>query len=79
MTPSGWHHHLRSVQGTYTPGVRPPDQRLASALFSVRFKTHQRRGPLIANRMPGGRSKKKNGGGSQGATAVGFCYLSELF
>jgi hypothetical protein len=35
--------------------------RLASALFSVRFKTHQRRGPWPVAKACGGMVKKKKG------------------
>jgi len=44
----------------HTPGVRPPDQRLASALFSMRFKTHRRPAPLaVAKACEGGWFKKR--------------------
>ena len=47
--------------------------RLASALFSVRFKTHQRRGPGQPRKHAGGMVEKKERCPSQGAGAVGFC------
>jgi len=70
MTPSGWHDP--SVQGAKLLGVRSVDQRLASA------QMHQPR-PLPKASRGGGRVKKSTVPNSQGAAAVGFCYLSELF
>src|SRR6516164_2618100 len=56
----GWHDYLRMFKAHTLLEFGRPDQRLASALFSVRFKTHQRRPPWpVAKACRGGWFKKR--------------------
>src|SRR5215470_13790010 len=59
----------------HTPGVRPPDQRLASALLSALQNTPEAGPPGSGESMRGGMVQKKEGAHPRGAAAPWCCNL----